>query len=60
MNEEELKFLETAKNIIEEGIETSDRTGVGVKFLPGVSLKYDLTNNKLPLWTTRKINILEN
>lgn len=55
MNKEETEFLEVARRILNDGIETTDRTGVGVKFIPGVSLKYDLTNNKLPLWTTRKI-----
>lgn len=56
INKEEQEFLDVLRNIVDNGIEdNNDRTGVGIKFLPGVTLKYDLRNNKLPLWTTRKV-----
>jgi thymidylate synthase len=55
-NIEELEFLKSLKNVIENGFRVPDRTGTGVKFLPGICLKYDLSNNKIPIWTTRKIN----
>lgn len=52
---EEEEFLSTVKNIYENGFEVPDRTGVGTRTIPGVFLKYDLRDNKLPIWTTRKI-----
>ncbi len=56
INKEEQEFLDVLRNIVDNGIEdNNDRTGVGIKFLPGITLKYDLKNNKLPLWTTRKV-----
>lgn len=54
-NKEEQEYLELVENIIKNGITSNDRTGVGTKYLIGQTLKYDLTNNKIPIWTTRKI-----
>lgn len=51
----EVEYLNVVKRIIDSGFRTPDRTGTGVRMLPGVTLKYDLTGNQLPLWTTRKL-----
>lgn len=56
INKEEEEYLSLLKNIHENGISSSDRTGVGTKYLIGQTLKYDLSNNKIPIWTSRKIN----
>lgn len=54
-NPEEAVFLKVLKDITKSGFKTMDRTGVGTHTLVGIPLKYDLTDGKLPLWTTRKI-----
>lgn len=55
MNREELQYLDTIRNIVDCGIPSNDRTGVGTKYLIGQTFKYDLSENKIPIWTTRKI-----
>lgn len=55
MNKEEQYFLDTAKNIIETGIDSNDRTGVGTKYLFSQKFDYDISDGKIPIWTTRKI-----
>jgi thymidylate synthase len=54
--DEEHQYLAALREIQREGWTVPDRTGVGIKMLPGLSFKYDLTSNKLPIWNTRKIN----
>lgn len=45
------------QRILDEGIDVSgDRSGVGTRLLPGISMKFDLTKG-FPLITARKINI---
>lgn len=56
MNKEEQIYLEAIKNILENGYESEDRTGVGTKFLVSQKFDFDISNGKIPLWTTRKIN----
>lgn len=56
MNIEEQQFLTTAKDIIENGIDSNDRTGVGTKYLFSQKFEYDISNGVIPIWTTRKIN----
>lgn len=55
MNNEERYFLDTAKNIIENGISSEDRTGIGTKYLFSQKFDYDISDGKIPIWTTRKI-----
>lgn len=55
MNQEEVNYLDSLRLIIREGFKVEDRTGVGTRALAGLSFKYDLTDNKIPIWTTRKI-----
>lgn len=54
MNIEETEYLNLLKNIIENGFEQKDRTGVGTFALHGMSLRFSLRENKIPLITTRK------
>jgi dihydrofolate reductase/thymidylate synthase len=53
-NLEEEKYLETMENILLNGIDRIDRTLVGSYFLPGICLKYDISNS-FPISTTKKI-----
>ena len=56
VNLEEQQYLDVLRDIIDNGIETENRTGINTKFIVGTTLKYDLSNHKIPIWTTRKIN----
>lgn len=53
MNEH--RYLQLLQQILEEGEDKKDRTGVGTKSLFGTTLRFDLSNNKLPLLTTKKM-----
>ena len=54
-NTEEKNYLDLAKTIIEEGHARVDRTGVGTRALFASSLKFDLSDNKIPLLTTKRV-----
>lgn len=53
-NQEEEQYLETMQNILLNGIERIDRTLVGTYFLPGICLKFDISQS-FPISTTKKI-----
>lgn len=55
-NLEEDLYLDLLNKIITTGEDRQDRTGVGAKSLFGERLQFDLTNNKLPLLTTKKVH----
>lgn len=55
MNKEEQIYLDTLKEIVEYGTNSLDRTGTGTKFLFSKKFDYDISNGKIPIWTTRKI-----
>ncbi len=48
-------YLELLQYLIDHGFDVPDRTGVGCKFIPGLMLKFDISNYVIPLMTTRKI-----
>ena len=52
---DELEYLALVRELIDHGWSVPDRTGVGTKFLSGRTLKFDLSDYKIPLLTTRKI-----
>ena len=54
-NIEETYYLNVVKEIINNGYESADRTGVGTKFLVSQKFDYDISNGKIPIWTTRKV-----
>lgn len=54
MNIEEINYLETIRNIIHNGYEQNDRTGVGTMTDVGVQMKFNLRNSTLPMMTSRK------
>lgn len=48
-------YLNLLQKILDEGHDHPDRTGVGRRSIFGQQLRFDLTNGKMPLVTTRKI-----
>lgn len=54
-NTEENEFLLLGMNILTNGIDKTDRTGVGTLSLFGQRLEFNLSNNSFPLLTTRKM-----
>ena len=46
------EYLELCKNILDNGINKEDRTGVGTKSIFGYQMKFDL-NKGFPLLTTK-------
>lgn len=55
MNQAEKNYLNLLKNILENGDERSDRTGIGTKSIFGTQLRFDLSNDTLPLLTTKRM-----
>lgn len=53
MNNQELQYLNLLKDVMDNGFDRDDRTGVGTKALFGKTMEFDLTS--FPLYTTRKI-----
>lgn len=54
MNKEEQNYLDLLKDILENGTIHNDRTGVGTKNIFGTRLKFSLTNNQVPMLTTKR------
>lgn len=54
-NFEEQEYLDTLKRIVDQGVDSEDRTGTGTRFLFSQKFEYDISNGKIPIWTTRKI-----
>ena len=55
---EEHEYLDLLESIITHGEKRLDRTGVGTYALYGVTLEYDISDNRIPIVSTRKINPL--
>mgnify|MGYP006083642667 CR=1 FL=1 len=51
----ESSYLRLVKNAIEHGVRRSDRTGTGTRSVFGASLRFDLSNNTMPLLTTKRV-----
>ena len=52
---EELMYLNLMKSILEYGVASDDRTGIGTKSLFGKHLEFCLYDNTIPLLTTKKV-----
>jgi thymidylate synthase len=48
-------YLNVMRKILEKGENKPDRTGVGTKSIFGEQIRFDLTNNTLPLLTTKRV-----
>lgn len=55
MNSEELNYLSMLRHILDNGVERSDRTGVGTYSVFGTQLRFSLENDVVPMLTTKKI-----
>ena len=53
-NKDEQAYLNLMQDVMENGHLKNDRTGVGVKSKFGVNLSWDLSDNKIPITTSRK------
>jgi thymidylate synthase len=51
----EWQYLELMRQIWMQGHERSDRTGVGTRSLFGASMRFDLSDDAIPLLTTKRI-----
>lgn len=51
----EHNYLNLMRQILDEGIPSPDRTGVGTLSLFGTTARYSLTDGQIPLLTTRKM-----
>lgn len=49
----EQQYLELVRYIMTSGFDRSDRTGVGTRAIHGATLRFDLSDNTLPLLTTK-------
>jgi thymidylate synthase len=53
----EFGYLNLLKDILENGNERSDRTNVGTISLFGKFIEFDLSNNRIPVLTTKRVPI---
>lgn len=52
---DEMQYLNTVRDIIENGVLRSDRTGTGTLSKFGVQMRFDLSNDVMPLLTTKRV-----
>ena len=50
------EYINLVKNILENGIVKGDRTGTGTISLPFQQMRFDLSENSIPLLTTKKMH----
>ena len=55
MSLEEKKYLELLQDILDNGEDRDDRTGVGTRSVFGRSLRFSLKDDTIPLLTTKKV-----
>jgi thymidylate synthase len=56
MNNADITYQNLLTDVIQNGVSTNDRTGVGTRSVFGRQVRFDLTDNKIPLLTTKKVH----
>ncbi len=51
----EWQYLDLMRRIWEQGDERIDRTGIGTRSLFGAEMRFDLTDGKMPLLSTKRV-----
>src|SRR5688572_15325435 len=51
----EWQYLELMRRVWEQGNERADRTGVGTRSLFGATMRFDLSDGRMPLITTKRV-----
>ncbi|MGB3167697.1 MAG: thymidylate synthase, partial [Alteraurantiacibacter sp.] len=51
----EWQYLDLMRQIWEHGDERMDRTGVGTRSVFGAMLRFDLSDGRIPLLTTKRV-----
>jgi len=55
-NHEEKQYINLVKDVIEKGLEKSDRTGIGTRSIFGpTNMRFNLRNGRFPLLTTKRV-----
>jgi len=54
-NKEEQQYLDLVRDVIDNGVDMDDRTGVGCRSLFVKQMKFDLRDNTIPLLTTKRV-----
>lgn len=53
----DFQYLELINKIMADGVYSGDRTGTGTKRIAGYQMRFDLTNNKVPLLNIRRVPV---
>jgi len=55
-NHEEWQYLDLLSEVLEKGFRHEDRTGTGTRRLIAKTMRFDLSNGNIPVFTTKKIH----
>jgi thymidylate synthase len=53
---DEQPYLDLVREVLDRGVVRADRTGVGTRSIFGATMRFDLRNQTLPLFTTKRVH----